>query len=444
MPVDIRYVDAGQGKWKSARTGLLYPDEVPPTPELGAVTYTRATVDAWNTTDTIPSTSTSAYSNLQSAVSSFFSGGLTRSITDRGTGPLQGVLRDAGQGATGWLYDARYAKCMALLWAASGTTAYRNKVIEVLDSVKDCRDIQYSGKGSTYELGQQKLELSWAVPNWCEAAWIISYDQEPGYGAFNAFLDSIYTRLLWRIGGNWHATMANSRMSIANYRNSATKKADALAFGEFYIRRAVYHQTYDGANIVPTVNVYWDENPQTAPASSSVTVDHWENSVQSNYLARDPRSGYTFISGIDAEFRRDWNHGAMALTGWVNWARNIIIGGGTVPAHAHARIVAFAAAFAQRVLYIIDHNGTGGSYAVGTQDPAFPTYDDGTNDEAGADRTFAHAMVWVYVVKTYLGSAAPAAVNTLMTRSRINASGTNSTTGWNAVAGEKMAEGSLL
>jgi hypothetical protein len=433
MPIDIRRVNVFQNKWQSYTSGLFYPDE--PVVSTDAVLYDQATIDAWNTTDVIPNTTTSAYTAVSNRLNSAM-GGNTRSITDRGTGALQGIIRD--QGASGWAYDARYAKMQAVLWAADGSATRRNKVIEVLDSVKDCRGIQYTGR-STYEDGQQKLELSWAVPNWCEAAWIIGYSD----ANFDAFLDSVYQYLLWRVGGNWHGTMANARWSIANFRNSDTKRTDAMAFFEFYIKRAIYHATYDGTSIVPTVNLFWDDpNILTAAGHSTNTASHWWSSVTSSspWTARDPRSGYTFASGIDAEFRRDWNHTAMAIAGWANCARNIQLYGGTVPAHAHARIRECANIFGQRVLHIVDNNGTGFNYVAGTESPSYPTYDNGGSGTV--DRSFAHAMVWPYVVKTYLAGETPASVNSLIARSRVYAAAEHE--GWNSVAAERLAEGSLL
>lgn len=445
VAVDVCKFEAATSKWRDIITGEYFPDP-PPVAPSGVVLYAPDVLTEWDKTNVVPNTATSAYTRLVNRVTSKW-GGLSKTIVDQGSGTLNGlVTAETG----GWRDDALYGKCAAVIGKAaenSGDLATRDawwgKAREVLYAVKDCRDIQYGPGRSTFNDGQQKLELSWAVPAWCETAWIIGFASDPGNAAFCAFLDSVYNRLLWRTGNNWVATMANSRISIANYRQSPTKLADAISFGEFYLARGAYHSTYDGANIKPVVNVWWDDpNILTAPGNSGGTASHWYNSVTSSspWTARDPRSGWTFENGVMPEFRRDWNHDAMALVGFMNWARNIRVAGLPVPAHAHARIREAVRFFAKRVLYIIDNNGGGGSYAAGTELPGIPTFDRGGSGTP--DRTYSHAVMWPYIAKTYLGSEAPADVDTLLNRSRIyNAT---EVAGWNAVAAEQMAEGSLL
>ena len=428
--VDPRYAELASQRWRSYRTGdsilFSWTPNPTPTPVTDAVLYDETTViDAWDTVKSPPNTATSAYTTLSNRVNARF-GGNTRTIPSQGTS----LTTLVGQGNT-FVDDARYAKCQAVLWAADGNATRRNKVIEVLEAFKNIRTIYARSKLTTPNGGQSRLELSWCIPSLCEAAHIIGYDDP----IWDGFLNFIYPELLWRTSVNWQATMANSRMSIANALNDNTKRADATAFFNFYLARGVYHSAYDGGSINPMPNVWWDDpTVLSAPGHQTTTNDHWWNSVvvPAPWTAQDPRSGYTFVSGIDGEFRRDWNHQAMSAVGFFNCARNIVLAGGTVSAESHARLLAFATVFSARALYYLDNGTLSGS--------GYPSWDNGgsgTPDQSSA----AIRMCW-YIIKTYLGGSTPANVNTIINSRSLAYS--QDSAGFNAVAAELMAEGSLL
>ena len=380
---------------------------VPPAEPDWAVLYTPAEIAAWTTG--------TEYNALSSRVNSKW-GGNSRTIT-----PKTAITTMIGAGGT-HRDDAMYAKCQAVLWAVDGSSTRLAKVTEVLDSVKNVTSITENGVALADGNGQggnMRLELSWTLPNLVQAAHIIGYQDD----AFDVFCRYVFPLFEWRTGGNWFASFSEARLEIAAYLRDEVRWAEAEDFFDYHITRVIYHSDYDGLSIVPVTSQYWPAS-KTGTVSTTLTASHWWNAVTASPWTAT-YAGWTFDDGTDCEFRRDPDHESMTMAGFCNSARTIVANGYTVPAHAHQRIKEFARFNAEKVLYYLNNSEA--------QLPGTPQWAYSFDGDVMKTSWF--------VAATYLGVDTPADVTALTVHSAVTS---NWAEGLNYLAGERMAEGSLL
>lgn len=313
--------------------------------DFGHPVYTRAWIDGWSTSDP-------GYTPLASS----YGGNNSRVITSYGTAitttQRRNDLRD----------DSVYAKCQAALWAADGSTTRRNKVIEVLEAVKNV---------TVYETqpGQDNLVAGWFATNLCQAAAIVGYED----ASFSSFLrDVIYPMLDWPTGGNWHASFADSRLAIAAYLKDPALWVDARSYLFFRLPQTIYHSAFDGSTVVPLRGGDWPQTQSQSPHLNR-TQQHWGGVWGASQVGPGFAAVYEGVplpDGCDAERVRDLSHPCMGLTAWQQALHTLIAQGDTIPAPIWDRIVAAADYHAQRVLHYENTgtmpdpapvNGTGGN-----------------------------------------------------------------------------------
>lgn len=326
-----KYTWDGIDEWLGYGIDDILVDFTPPV--FGYPVYSQAEIDAW-------STSSSKYADL--AASS--SGSTTRTIVDKGTSITTTTARSQV------LSDSIYAKGAACLWAADANTNRRNKVIEVLDSVKDVT--VYAS-----EAGQDNLVAGWFTTNLCQAAAIIGYSN----AQFNTFLrDLIYDMLDWTTGGNWFASFADSRLAIAAYLEDEALWADAMAYFEFVIRQTIYHSDYDLGFVVPCRNGTWPAK-LTGSINTTRTINHWggtfgnpqiETDLVAEYPAGSP--GTPFPDGTDCERLRDLSHVCFTQAAFMHACRTVLAQGETLPQHCYDRIRALYDYHGGRVLQYLN------------------------------------------------------------------------------------------
>lgn len=313
--------------------------------DFGHPVYTQDWIDGWSTSDP-------GYAPLASS----FGGNNSRVITSYGTAITTTQRR------SDLLADSAYAKCQAALWAADGSTIRRNKVIEVLDAVKNV---------TVYETqpGQDNLVAGWFGTNLAQAAAIVGYEDE----AFAEFLRTVvYPKLDWTTGGNWFASFADSRLAIAAYLRDPALWVDARSYLFFRLPQTIYHSAFDGSTVTPCRSGDW---PATQGANPSLqrTQNHWGGTWGASQVGPGFAAVYQgepLPDGCDAERVRDLSHPCMGLMGWQQAVSTVVAQGDTVPEHIWQRLIAAAQHHGERVLHyettgtIPDPapvNGTGGN-----------------------------------------------------------------------------------
>lgn len=299
--------------------------------DFGHPVYTEEWIDSWSTSDP-------GYTPLTQT----FGGNLNRTINSYGTAITSTAARNQLNN------DAAYAKCMAALWAADGNTARRNKVIEVLEAVKNVRT--YSTQP-----GQDNLVAGWFGTNLAQAAAIVGYEDE----AFAEFLRTVvYPKLDWTTGGNWFASFADSRLAIAAYLKDPALWVDARSYLFFRLPQTIYHSAFDGSTVTPCRSGDW---PATQGANPNLnrTQQHWGgywgvSQVGPGFAA--VYQGEPLPDGCDAERTRDLSHPSMGLMGWQQAVSTVIAQGDTVPEHIWQRLIAAAQYHGERILFYEQNN----------------------------------------------------------------------------------------
>jgi hypothetical protein len=295
---------------------------VPPGPTFGYPVYTQAEIDAW-------STSSPEYADLART----WAGNVDRAYTSYGT-EISSVERDLLKDESG------YMKVQAVLWAADGNAARRDKVITMLNGLRSVTSWEWD------PVEQYRLVAGWACTNLAQAAAIIRY-HDPGLRRF--LVDECYSILDWSNGGNWHASFADSRLAIAAYVGDAALWADAKAYFYRRIGQSIYHSTYDGMAVLPLRN-------DAGTALPGLTQSHWGGNWGVTQINMDfrPIDPARFPDGTNAERTRDLGHVSMGLGGWMHGARTILAQGDVLEPHAYDRLRAGYAHHGDRVLaYLI-------------------------------------------------------------------------------------------
>lgn len=370
------------------------------------VVYTQAEIDAW-------STSNPEYSKLASSGAA----SLSKTVWDFGA---DNVINSAGNPNctncdlnTGYKDQSGYAKIQAVLWAADGNTARRDKAVAYLN---EYREIGASTNPKPFEddsAQQYRLVSGWACTNLAQTAEIINYQD----ASFKSFLRKCYEVMDWTSNPNWHASFADSKLAIAAYLGDATLWSDAKAYFYERIKQSFYHASYD-ANA--KVNPMHSEDNGNATRlhsgagtpSSSNTVRHWggqDGVAQIN-------SDYTFktiygapVNGMNAERMRDLGHVNLSLGAWMHAVRTIKAQGEQVEQHAYDRLLTGYSYHGTRVL---------GYLQTGSVPSPAPLKIDTSPDKLQA---------W-YGARKLFGSATPRSVLDLLNRSDIQgktAAGTN-------------------
>ena len=280
--------------------------------------YTQAEVDGW-------STSSPEYARLASS----WAGNVNRTYAPYGTevsSTERDVLKD----------ESVYLKVQAVLWAADGNAARRNKVIALLNDLRPIRSWQWDS------VEQYRLVAGWSSTNIAQAAAIVGY-RDPELTRF--LKDVNYPMMDWPGANNWQASFADSKLAIAVYLNDAALYADAKAYFYSRLAQSNYHSAYDGNKVRPVLAN--DGSP-----SPSRTVQAWGG----YWGAPQVKNDYTFVDpsyvtdGFNTETIRDLGHVSMGLGAWIHGARTIIARGDTLEPEAYVRLRAAYALHAKRVL----------------------------------------------------------------------------------------------
>ncbi|MEO5727938.1 MAG: DNRLRE domain-containing protein [Byssovorax sp.] len=284
--------------------------------------YTQAEVDAW-------STSNSEYTRLASS----WAGNVNRAYAAYGT-EISSVERDVLKD------ESVYIKTQAVLWAADGNVARKNKVIALLDDMRSITSWEWDA------VEQYRLVAGWATTNLAQAAALIGYHDVD----FTRFLTQVcYPIMDWTTGGNWHGSFADSKLAIAVYVGDAALYADAKAYFYKRIAQSNYHSAYDGNKVVPITNA-------NGTANVSATLDQWG----AYFGAAQIKNDFTFIDpsyvvdGFNGETIRDLGHVSMALGAWMHGARTILAHGDTLDKQAYDRLRAAYTLHGKRVLQYLN------------------------------------------------------------------------------------------
>jgi hypothetical protein len=335
---------------------------------FGRPVYTQAEIDAW-------STASPEYSRLAGS----WAGNVNRAYAPYGT-QISTAERDVFRD------EAVYLKVQAVLWAADGNAARRNKVVALLNDLRGVTSFQWDS------VEQYRLVAGWAATNLAQAAAIIGYN-DPGFRRF--LVQVCYPLLDWSAGGNWHGSFADSKLAIAAYARDAALWADAKAYYYRRIAQSIYHATYDVGKVRPLLNA--NGTPAVA-----LTLQHWGGTWGATQIKSDftPVQPSLFVNGTNAERTRDLGHVSMGLGAWMHGARTIRAQGDTLEAQAYDRLRAAYAHHGQRVLAYIN---TGVIPA-----PTTVRADTGTGG----------LVAWFGACKLF-GSSTPADVQTLCRHSRV-------------------------
>ncbi len=337
---------------------------------FGHPVYTQAEIDAW-------STGSAEYTRLAGS----WAGNVNRAYAPFGT-EISSVERDV------FLDESVYLKVQAVLWAADGNAARRNKVVALLNDLRGVTSFQWD------EVEQYRLVAGWSATNVAQAAAIIGYE-DPG---FRRFLVSVcYPLLDWPTGPNWHASFADAKLAIAAYAGDTALWADAKAYFYRRIAQSIYHATHDGDKVRPLLNA------NGTPAIGT-TRTHWggEWGASAHQINTDltPIRPAQFPNGTNAERTRDLSHVSMGLGAFMHGARTILAQGDTLEAPARDRLHAAYAHHAQRVLAYMN---------TGTIPAPTPVRGDGGDG---------YLMAW-FGACTLFGSGTPADVQTLCRHARV-------------------------
>ena len=348
---------------------------------LGPVMFSRAEIDAWATGTEFTALAATAH------------GDTAWSPIDFGTSITTSGQRDD------FLTETTRGKGTAALWAADGNAARLADVNAHLDGLKDIATFDV-------DVGADNLRMSWAVPNFLVAAWIVEYSDPD----FETFLRDVVMPLLdWTTGGNWFATMAASRLMVASYLQDETLWNDAVAYLEYHVARTLYHSDFDGANVEPITGFsFWPAKLDDTTHNESATEQHWFNAVALTGGVYPATNGGTpFPDGTDAEVKRDLGHEVMAMTGWLQALLTMERVGASIPTHVADRVRANVEWLGIRVLYWIQN---------GTLHPTHPGTD---GSPAGVSSEFNYEAGWYTAARYYAGDV-PAVVDDLMAESDIS------------------------
>jgi hypothetical protein len=280
--------------------------------------YTQAEVDAW-------STSNPEYTRLANS----WAGNVNRAYASYGTqvsSTERDVLKD----------EAVYIKTQAVLWAADGNAARRNKVIALLDDMGSITSWQWDS------VEQYRLVSGWASTNLAQAAAIVGY-HDPDFTNF--LVEVNYPIMDWPGSNNWNASFADSKLAIAVYVGDEDLYEDAKEYFYSHIAQSNYHSAYDGNKVKPCLG-------SNGTPSSNVTIRNWGG----YWGAAQVKADYTFVNpgyvtdGFNAETIRDLGHVSMGLGAWMHAARTIRAHGDVLEQHAYDRLHAAYTLHAHRVL----------------------------------------------------------------------------------------------
>lgn len=322
VPLDTWYIE-GQSA-KNFVTGT----ENPLIPTLGPVYWTRDQINAWSTG--------SVFTEL---LGSYVANNWTPTVFGTSI-TTSGEMDD---------FHEESIRCLgsAIIYAVNTDAGHLSDAQAYLVNCSEITSISVA-------VGQDNLEMSWAICNMVRAAWVIEY-YDPD---FETFLRDIAWPLCdWTNGGNFWASMAAARLMIASYLEDGGLWADAMNMTQYRIARTIFHSDYDGGNIKPLMGFYlWPAHIGDSTPHESATEQHWWNLVSHPVYAAT-FGGNPLDDGTDAETTRDLGHEAMGMTGWVMAALTIQAAGRTVPDEVMDRIRANVIHVATRVNHYID-NGT--------------------------------------------------------------------------------------
>jgi len=378
--------DSSNAAVAANRPKLTVAFDTPPAPSPYPI-YTKAEVDAW-------STSNPEYTRLAGS----WAGNVNRTYAAYGT-EISSVERDVLKD------ESVYIKTQAVLWAADGNLARKNKIIALLDDMRTITSWQWDS------VEQYRLVSGWATTNLAQAAAIIGY-RDPQFTRF--LVNVCYPIMEWTGSNNWQASFADSKLAIAVYVGDAALYADAKAYFHKRIAQSNYHSAYDGNKVVPMLNANGTPNV-------SQTIATWGGywgapQVQSDFTFVNP--SYV-VDGFNSETIRDLGHVSMGLGGWMHAARTIVAHGDTVEKQAYDRLRAAYTLHAKRVLA---YKNTGSTPAPATV----------KGDGGGAMN-----QSW-YGARKFFGSATPADVVTICNHPDVKA---YPAAGANHLVAEAFADG---
>lgn len=280
--------------------------------------YTKAEVDAW-------STSSAEYTRLADS----WAGNVSRTYAAYGT-EVSSVERDVLKD------ESVYIKTQAVLWAADGKQARKDKVVALLNGMRQIRSWQWDS------VEQYRLVAGWATTNLAQAAAIVGYrDAE-----FTRFLvDVNYPIMDWTGSNNWQASFSDSKLAVAVYVGDEALYADAKAYFYEHLAQTSYHSAYDGDKVVPQRKANGTPDP-------NMTIQTWGG----YWGAPQVKADFTFVNpsyvtdGFNSETIRDLGHVSMGLGAWMHGARTILAHGDTLEKQAYDRLRAGYALHAKRVL----------------------------------------------------------------------------------------------
>lgn len=290
--------------------------------DFGYPVYAKDEIDSW-------SPSSAEYTRLARS----WAGNVDRAYDAFGD-ELSSVERDILKD------ESVYLKVQAVLWAADGDDARRQKVATLLDDLRTVASWQWDA-GEQY-----RLVAGWSCTNLAQAAALTEYQDD----AFTAFLvDVCYPLLDWTNGPNWHASFADSRLAIAAYVGDRDLWEDAK--GYFYTRlgQSIYHASFDGGQVLPLLN-------EQGTPNVGLTLLHWGGGVDAAQIHDDftPVDPPSFPNGVNAERMRDLGHVSMGLGAFLQAARTVLAQGDELEPHAHDRLHAGYAHHGSRVLAYLD------------------------------------------------------------------------------------------
>jgi hypothetical protein len=290
----------------------------PPRPVSPYPIYTAAEVEAWSTTNP-------EYTRLAGS----WAANVNRTYAPYGT-EVSSIERDVLKD------EAVYIKTQAVLWAADGNVARKDKVIELLNDLRSIQTWQWDS------VEQYRLVAGWVTTNIAQAAAIVGY-RDPELTRF--LVNVNYPLMDWPGASNWQASFADSKLAVAVYVNDPLLYADAKAYFYKRLPQSIYHSAYDGNKVAPCL-------ASSGAPSPSATILAWGG----NWGAAQVRPDFTFVDpsyvtdGFSSETIRDLGHVSMGLGAWANAARTILAHGDGLEKHAYDRLRAGYVVHARRVL----------------------------------------------------------------------------------------------
>ncbi|GAA4897481.1 hypothetical protein GCM10023223_09520 [Stackebrandtia albiflava] len=289
---------------------------------FGHPVFTPAEIDAWSST-----------SHEYTRLAGSWAGNVNRSYASYGA-EISSTERDLFRDESGYL------KVQAMLWAADGDTARRDKVVTRLNDIGNV--ISWQADAAQ----QYRLVAGWSCTNLAQAAAMVDY-QDTDFTRF--LVQECYPLLDWSNGGNWHASFADSRLAIASYVQDTDLWNDAKAYFNTRIAQSIYHSRYDGTRVRPLLDA-------NGKPSVGLTRNHWGGTWGVTQITNDlsPIDPARFPDGVNAERTRDLGHVSMGLGAWIHGARTILAQGDTLEPHAFDRLLAAYAHHGDRVLAYLD------------------------------------------------------------------------------------------